>query len=83
MFKTEWTHKPIPLTKEQQKILDFEIGDLYDELAEAGDLILHTVFLTDDWNGPIIAVHGKKDNIDTLFLTYYENPGWTSLNDFD
>lgn len=82
-FKTEWTHNPIELTKEQQKILDWEIADIGDELEVASDLIFHTVFISDDLDGPIIIVDGRDGVDDTLFLTYYENPQWVNVNDVE
>jgi prolyl-tRNA editing enzyme YbaK/EbsC (Cys-tRNA(Pro) deacylase) len=81
MFKTEWTHKTVTLTEEQQAKLDREIADISEQLEVASDLIFHTVVLTDDWNGPIIIVDAEDNNKDTLFLTYYENPEWTTLDD--
>lgn len=82
-FKTEWSHTPVELTEQQQKTLDWEIEDISDDLEEACDLIFHTVRLTDDWDGPIIIVDAKDGNKDTLFLTYYENPEWTTLDATD
>jgi hypothetical protein len=80
MFKTQWTHSPVDLTKEQQKKLDWEIADISEQLEKASDLIFHTVRLTADWDGPIIVVDGKEGVEDALFLTYYENPKWTTLD---
>lgn len=82
-FKVEWAHTPVPLTEQQQKTLDWEVQDISEQLDEACDLIFHTVMLTDDWNGPIIIVDAKDGNKDTLFLTYYENPEWTTLDATD
>jgi hypothetical protein len=82
MFKTEWTHAPVTLTEEQQKKLDWEVADISEQLDVASDLIFHTVILSSDWdNGPIIIVDGREGCDDTLFLTYYENPEWTTLDD--
>lgn len=82
MFKTEWTHTPVVLTEDQQKKLDWEISCLSKELGKASDLIFHTVMLTNDWDhGPIVIVDAKDDVDDTLFLTYYETPEWTTIND--
>lgn len=81
MFKTEWTHSPVTLTEKQQKTLDWEIADISEQLEVASDLIFHTVRLTDDWDGAIVMVDGREGCDDTLFLTYYENPEWTTIND--
>ena len=81
MFKTQWTHKPVMLTESQQKKLDWEIADISENLGVASDLIFHTVRLTDDWDDAIIMVDGREGCDDTLFLTYYENPEWTTIND--
>jgi hypothetical protein len=83
MYKIQWTHTPVALTAEQQGNLDRELELLNDDLDSASDLIFHTVFLTADDNSPIIIVDGREGVNDTLFLTYYENPKWTSLNDTD
>jgi hypothetical protein len=77
MFKTQWTHKPVTLTEEQQKALEWEIADISEELTKADDLVSHHVMLTSNWNGPIVIVEGREGCEDTLFLTYYENPKWT------
>ena len=83
MFKTEWTHTPIELSESQQKKLDWEIADISEQLEVASDLIFHTVMLTDDWDGAIIIVDSKEGIDDTVFLTYYENPEWTTINDLN
>jgi prolyl-tRNA editing enzyme YbaK/EbsC (Cys-tRNA(Pro) deacylase) len=83
MFKTQWTHKPVKLDESQQKRLDFEIADISENLGTASDLIFHTVMLTDDDNGAIVMVDGREGVEDTLFLTYYENPEWTTIDDFN
>ena len=79
MYSTQWTHSPVTLTSAQQQHLDFEIADISEQLDSASDLIFHTVMLTDDWNGPIVIIDGREGLDDVLFLTYYENPEWTSL----
>ncbi len=83
MFNTQWTHAPIKLTESQQQRLDFEIANISEELDSASDLIFHTVILTDDDNGAIVMVDGREGVEDTLFLTYYENPEWTTINDLN
>lgn len=83
MFKTKWTHDPVTLTEAQQKKLDWEIADISEQLDSADDLIFHTVFLTEDRNGAIIIVDAEDNNKDTLFLTYYQNAGWTTLNEME
>jgi len=83
MFKTKWAHVPVTLTESQQKILDWEIADISEQLEQASDLIFHTVMLTDKLDGPIIVVDGREGHKDTLFLTYYEVAEWIALNDID
>ena len=84
MFKTQWTHKPVKLTESQQKKLDWEIANISEDLSVASDLIFHTVMLTDDWdNGPIVMVDSREGVEDTVFLTYYENPEWTTLDEME
>jgi hypothetical protein len=80
MFKTQWTHKAIFLTESQQKKLEWEIEDISEQLDRASDLIFHTVRLTDDWDGPIVIIDSQEGCDDTLFLTYYENPEWTTFD---
>lgn len=82
-FKTKWTHQPVSLTDEQQQILDREIKHISDDLDRASDLIFHTVFLTEDMNGAIVIVDSKEGVDDTVFLTYYEQPEWTTLADME
>ncbi len=83
MFKTQWTHASVALTEDQQKKLDWEVNDISEQLDVASDLIFHTVFLTEEDNGAIIIVDGREGVDDTLFLTYYENPEWTTIDDFN
>lgn len=78
-FKTQWTHRPVELTEEEQKTLDREIEYIEDDLEEACDLIFHTVMLTNTDEGPIIMIDGREGQTDTLFLTYYETPQWVKL----
>ena len=78
-FKTQWTHRPVELTEKEQKILNWEISTIEDEVDAASDLIFHTVMLTDSTDGPIIIVDGQEGISDTLFLTYYETPQWVKL----
>lgn len=75
-FKTTWTHKPVNINQHQRDILDSEINDISDELDDASDLIFHTVFLSENKNGPLIIVEGKDGVADTVYLTYYETPEW-------
>jgi len=82
-FKTKWTHQPVSLTEEQQQILTRQIADISDDLDKASDLIFHTVFLAKDMKGAIVIVDSKEDVDDTLYLTYYENPNWTTLADIE
>ena len=82
MYKTEWTHQPTPeLNKQQEEFLEKEIGRIFEELDRASDLIFHTVFLTEDQKGAIVIIDGQEGVDDTLFLTYYEKPSWTTLAD--
>ena len=84
MFKTEWAHKNTPvLSKQQKELLEREIAHISDELDKASDLIFHTVFLTTDMKGAIVIVDSKEGVDDTLYLTYYEQPKWVTLNDLD
>ena len=84
MFKTQWTHKNTPLlNKQQQELLERQIAHISDELDCASDLIFHTVFLTEDMKGAIVIVDSKEGVDDTLYLTYYEQPKWVTLNDLD
>ena len=84
MFKTQWTHKNTPLlNKQQQELLEKQIAHISDELDCASDLIFHTVFLTEDMEGAIVIVDSKEGVDDTLYLTYYEQPEWTTINDLD
>jgi hypothetical protein len=81
MYKTEWTHQPVPLTEAQQLVLDREIALISEDLDSASDLIFHTVFLDDDMDGKIVIVDGRDGEHHTLFLTYYETPDWVSLSE--
>ena len=71
------------LNKQQEELLEREISHISDELEKASDLIFHTVFLTTDRKGAIVMVDSKEDVDDTLFLTYYEQPKWTTLADME
>jgi len=75
-FDIEWTHDPVDLTEEQQKILDKELKFLEENLDYAGDLLFHTIFLERDAFGATIAADGI-DN--TIYLTYYEKTKWVPL----
>lgn len=83
MYKKQWTHTPVDLTEKQMKQIDFEISTFDDDLDQPGDLIFHTVMLTDDMQGPIVLITGEPEHPDTYFLTYYENPEWTTLNNIN
>jgi len=84
MYKTEWTHQHIPLlNKQQQELLEKQIAHISDELEKASDLIFHTVFLTEDRKDAIVMVDSRDGVDDTLYLTYYEQPKWTTLDDID
>lgn len=80
-FKTEWTHKPVALTRSQQARLDKELEYLSDDLDFSSDLIFHTVLLGTDRNGPVIIIDSDISIEDTLFLTYYEIPNWVYIDD--
>lgn len=71
------------LSKQQKELLEREIAHISDELDKASDLIFHTVFLTTDMKGAIVIVDSKEGVDDTLYLTYYEQPKWVTLNDLD
>jgi len=79
MYNTTWTNKVAELSEDQQKNLDWEVLCISEDLDCASDLIFHTVFLTEDDNGPIVIINGKEGIEDTLFLTYYETAEWKSL----
>lgn len=71
------------LSKQQEELLERQIAHISSELEKASDLIFHTVFLTEDMKGAIIIVDAKDNVDDTLYLTYYEQPKWVTLNDLD
>lgn len=81
MYKTQWTHRTPKLNKHQEEHLEKEIAHISEELDSASDLIFHTVFLTEDMNGAIVIVDGREGYDDTVFLTYYEQPDWVTLED--
>lgn len=71
------------LSKQQEELLERQIAYISNDLGKASDLIFHTVFLTEDMKGAIVIVDGKEGVDDTLYLTYYEQPEWVTLNDLD
>lgn len=83
MYKSVWTHRTPELNKHQWMLLEREIAHISDELDKASDLIFHTVFLTEDMSGAIVIVDGREGHDDTVFLTYYEQPEWTTLEDME
>ena len=83
MYKTKWTHTMPELNKHQEELLNQEVAHISGELDKASDLIFHTVFLTEDMKGAIVIVDGREGYDDTVFLTYYETPEWTTLEDTD
>lgn len=83
MYNTEWTHKAPRLNKQQVERLNKEIVDISEQLDSASDLIFHTVFLTEDRDSAIVIVDGREGYDNTVFLTYYEQPEWVTLEDLN
>jgi hypothetical protein len=80
-IKTTWTNQHIPVLSDQESTrLYSEINIILSEIENPSDLIFHTVFLTDDMDGPIVIVSGEDGNDDELFLAHYEKTNWVSLD---
>lgn len=80
-FKIEWEGEQPNLTDEEKNAIDKEVDYISEQLEKASDLVYHMVMLTKSLDGPIVIIDGKDDVEDTLFLTYYDDPEWTTFDD--
>lgn len=61
-----------------------EIEELFEGgLDKPGDLITHTAFLTDDHEGPSIAMYGIDDLPNVFFVEYCAVTKWVSIRELD
>jgi len=79
-FKVKWTHKVPELSLDEKKVIEEEIKLLNEDLDSASDLIFHSIPLTKNMKGALVMVHGEEEVKDTLFLTYYSKPEWTTIS---
>lgn len=80
-FKVKWAHKEPILSEKQKQLINEELSLINDDLDLASDLIFHTILLSKNTEGPVVMVDGREGIDDTLFLTYYEKPEWTTISD--
>jgi hypothetical protein len=78
-FDVEWVDNIPFLSEEEYIIIERDIEYISEKLEKASDLIFHTICLTDSYDGPIVMVDGKDGVDDTIFLTYYENTEWVTI----
>lgn len=78
-YKIEWHGEYPELTADQSTKLAGELAYLSKELEQPGNLIFHTVWLTEDQDGPSVMIYGRPDYPDTFFMTYYEETKWVTL----
>ena len=78
-YKIEWHGEYPELTADQSTKLAGELAYLSKELEQPGNLIFHTVWLTEYQDGPSVMIYGRPDYPDTFFMTYYEETKWVTL----
>jgi len=78
-FDVEWVDNIPFLSEEEYIIIERDIEYISEKLEKASDLIFRTICLTDSYDSPIVMVDGKDGVDDTIFLTYYENTEWVTI----
>ena len=84
MIKLKW-HGDLPdnlLDIEKTVIKDLET--IHDDLdGECGGLIFHHVFLSKNYDDPLVFVWGETGDNDQYHCEYIINPAWESINSID
>ena len=79
-YKIEWETDTPELNEQQTKKLTGELAYLTEQLDQPGDLFFHHFWLTEDTDGPVIMIYGKEDVSDTLYMSYYAETNWITLD---
>lgn len=83
MIKLKW-HGEIPDNiLEIEPIVMQDLSSIDKDLDGCSTLIFHHVFLTDDYDGPLVFVWGEKDDDEFYHCKYDPNPNWSSIKDWD
>lgn len=82
-FKIEWEGEEPSLTEEEKILIDRDIDYISECLEKASDLVYHMVMLSNSLDSPTVIIDGKDDVDDTLYLTYYDDPEWVTLDEND
>lgn len=81
-FNLVWVNKLPELSKDENSCLLKEIFYIENITDSPASMLFHHIFLTGDMDGPTVLAYGKSGNDKDIFLEYFENPVWISLEDF-
>jgi len=80
MINLKW-HGDLPndLSEIEQKVKE-DLITLHEDLdGECGELIFHHVFLSKDYNDPLVFVWGELGDNECYHCEYIPNPKWESI----
>lgn len=78
LFNLKWEDDARPSEDHLSKFAD-EYAELCEALEEPDDLIAHVILLTDDENGPSVAIYGIEGDKENLHALYSEETEWVEL----
>ena len=84
MIQLKW-HKEIPDNiLEIESIVKQDLSKVNDDLeGKCSNLIFHHVFLTDDYDGPLVIVWGEEGDNDFYHCEYDPKPNWSSIKEWN
>jgi hypothetical protein len=77
-FPYTWIDDQEPPADVLDKIVFPDLARVLESIATAEQLMFHTIFLTDDLEGPIVMAYGKEGD-STIYLHYLTSPAWVKL----
>jgi hypothetical protein len=84
MIKLKWPKEIPDNVLELEQIVLQDLVRLHEDLEKKpSSLIFHTVFVTDDPDGPIVHVWGEDDDDEYYHCKYDPYPIWESFSEQD
>jgi hypothetical protein len=78
-YELVWEGEIIPTAEQVAKVRS-ELDYICESLETTGDLMFHTVFMSNDIDGPSIFVYGKEGVDNMFFAECYLETEWVSLD---
>ncbi len=77
-FPIVWASEKTPQIEDTEQYVLPELEEMMEKLEKAEDLIFHTIFIGQKFDGPIVMAYGKEGD-PNIYLDYLDDVKWFTM----